>query len=301
MTKRDEIAYTAIRKSTLKCLKEKKASRLAQIKRDYEQQVREIEIQYDEDPERLKAKYAAEDYARTEKAKKRAAARIAREKANIELSKKFRKFTIAEEISSAIVQAIGACLFVAGTAVLETIAIRDATSYINLTTVMYALFGATMIAMYIFSSLQHALTNRIAKDVFNRLSHFSSFMIIGFGYTAYTITKIQGTVGWVLFGIVWGLTVIGAITFAVSGDKISRFNLILYILAGFSGIFVCKILYNVLSVQSFRMLVSAALLYLVAVIFYALRKYRFMHFIGNVLMLIASVNIFFSLFFINAN
>ena len=300
MSRQEDIALKAVRKSTLRSLKEKKASRLAQIKKDYQNAVREVEIQYDEDPERLKAKYAAADYARSEKARKRAEAKIAREKAALELCKKYRPFTLAEEISSAVVQGIGACLFVAATACLETLAIRNAVKYVNLTTVMYALFGASMIAMYIFSTLRHSLTNRLAKDVFNRLSHFTSFLIIGFGYTAYTITKIEGQIGWTLFGIVWGLSLIGAIMFAISGERLSRLNLALYIIAGFSGIFVCRILYNVLSPSSFRMLISGALIYIAGLVFYALRKYRFMHFIGNILMLIANINIFFSLFFINS-
>ena len=86
MSRQEDIALTAVRKSTLRSLKEKKASRLAQIKRDYEAAVREVEIQYDEDPERLKAKYAAADYAKSEKARKRAEAKIAREKSAIEIA-----------------------------------------------------------------------------------------------------------------------------------------------------------------------------------------------------------------------
>lgn len=300
MSRQEDIALTAVRKSTLRSLKEKKASRLAQIKRDYEAAVREVEIQYDEDPERLKAKYAAADYAKSEKARKRAEAKIAREKTAIEIAKKYRPFTLAEEIASAIVQGIGACLFVAATACLETLAIRNAVKYVNLTTVMYALFGATMIIMYVFSCLRHSITNRLAKDVFNRLSHFCSFLIIGWGYTAYTITKIEGQIGWTLFGIVWGLSLIGAIMFAISGERLSRVNLALYIIAGFSGIFVCRILYNVLSPASFQMLIMGAVFYIIGLVFYGLRKYRFMHFIGNILMLVANVNIFFSLFFINS-
>ena len=70
MTKEDAIAIKAVRKSTLKSLKLKKKLRISQIKKDAEAQIREINIQYADDPERLKAKYAASDYARSEKAKK---------------------------------------------------------------------------------------------------------------------------------------------------------------------------------------------------------------------------------------
>ena len=163
MSRQDDIAAKAVRKSTLKSLKEKKHSRLKQLKVDYEKQIREINIQYAEDPERLKAKYAADDYAKTEKAKKRAQKQIETEKKIIEANKKTRQLTVGEEIGSSIVQGIGACLFIAGTAILDTIAIQNAQKYINLTIVFYSLFGASMILMYVCSLLQHALTNFTAK------------------------------------------------------------------------------------------------------------------------------------------
>ena len=62
MSRQDDIAAKAVRKSTLKSIKEKKQVRLRQLKEDYEKSVQEINIQYSEDPERLKAKYAAENY-----------------------------------------------------------------------------------------------------------------------------------------------------------------------------------------------------------------------------------------------
>ena len=64
MSRQDEIAEKAVRKSTLKSLKEKKRSRLKQLKIDYENAVQQVNIQYAEDPERLKAKYAADEYAK---------------------------------------------------------------------------------------------------------------------------------------------------------------------------------------------------------------------------------------------
>ena len=294
----DEIASKAVRKSTLKSLKVKKASRLKQLKRDYQQAVQEINIMYAEDPERLKAKYAAEKYAKTEKAKKRAEKKIQHEKELIDLEKKSRKLTTSEEIASSIVQGIGACLFIAGTAILDTIAIGRVDDYVNTTTVFYSLFGGAMIMMYLFSLLSHALSNITAKRVFNRLSHVWSFLIIGFGYTAYTITKIQGIAGWILFGIVWLLVFIGIMFYAIAGQKHDKVNLALYVIAGFSGLFVAKTLFEVLSTISFSMLALAAAFYLVGIIFYNLKKIKYMHFVGNLFMLAGSIYMFFSLFFI---
>ncbi len=80
----DEIASKAKRKSTLKSLKLKKKFRLRKLRKDYEDTVREIHIQYSKNPERLKAKYASEDYAKTERKKARAQRRIEQEKRAIE-------------------------------------------------------------------------------------------------------------------------------------------------------------------------------------------------------------------------
>ena len=63
---------------------------------------------------------------------------------------------------------------------------------------------------------------------------------------------------------------------------------------------VCKQLIQVLSTTSFAMLICAAAFYILGLIFYNLKKVKYMHFVGNVLMLIANVYMFFSLFFIDA-
>lgn len=300
MSRQDDIAEKAVRKSTLKSLKKKKRSRLKQLKIDYENAVQQVQIQYAEDPERLKAKYAAAEYAKNEKGKKRAERRIASEKRILELTKNTRRLTTGEEIASSIVQGIGASLFIAATAILDTLAMRNVTSFFNTTIVFYSFFGISMILMYLSSLLQHALTNLTAKQVFDRLSHVLSFLIIGFGYSAYTITKIQGTTGWILFGIVWAIVLVGILFYAISGQKYAKLNIILYILAGFSGLVVAKNLFEVLSSKSFSMLVLGAVFYLVGIIFYNLKKIKFMHLFSNIIMLFGSVYIFFSLFFINS-
>ena len=294
----NDIASKAIRKSTLKCIKQKKRSRIKQLKADYENQIREINIQYAEDPERLKAKYAAADYAKNEKAKKRAEKRIKNEKALIELEKTTRRLTLGEEISSSIVQGIGAILAIAATAILLTLGIQEGMSFKSLTIVIHALFGSSMILMYLFSCLQHALVNINAKTVFDRLSHVCTFLIIGFAYTVYSITKIQGIAGWILFGIVWGIVLVGILFYSIAGIKHDKLNNILYVLAGFSGFVLIKYLYTALSGKSFSMLMSATVFYVCGIILYQFKKIKYIHFVSNVLFLAGSIFTFFSLFFI---
>ena len=83
MTKQDEIAAKAVRNSTLKSLNLKRKLRIKQIKEETEAKIREINIQYAEDPERLRAKYAADDYARTERAKNARHSALKRKKSTL--------------------------------------------------------------------------------------------------------------------------------------------------------------------------------------------------------------------------
>lgn len=295
----DGVAEKAVRKSTLRCLKEKKASRIKQLKADYEAELRKIHIEYSEDPERLKAKYASAEYAKSEKARIRAEKKIAREQKEIDLYKNFRQFTTGEEICSSIIQGVGAALFIAALAILDTLAVKNLTNYVALTVTMYSLFGSSMVLMYIFSVLSHAITNIVAKDVFKRLSHAFSYLVIGFAYTTYTLTKIQGAAGWILFGIVWLLVVLGIVFYSIFSSRISKINIILYVLAGFSGVILSKTLFHALPTTSFSLLATAAGFYVLGIIFYCLQKHRYLHFVSNIFLLAANVFMFFSMFFLN--
>ena len=299
MTRQDEIAAKAIRKSTLKSLKQKKALRVKQIKEESANKIRELNIQYSEDPERLRAKYAADDYAKSEKAKKRAEKAIAKEKKHLEKERAKRTFTLGEEIFSSIVQGMGACLFIAATVLLNVFAVKDATpenKFIYMT--IYSCFGASMIIMYIMSLLHHALTNATAKEVFKRLAHIFIFLVIGTTYTAYTFTAVTDLFGFVVFCSMWGLCFIGIIMYAIAGSRLELVNIIFYAVLGLSSLLLCNQLYKVLSGRSFAMLISAGVLYIVGLVFYQLREIKYMRSISNIILLCASVYLFFSMFFI---
>ena len=296
----DEIALKAKRKTTLKSLKLKKKFRLRKLRQDYEKNVREIHIQYSKNPERLKAKYAADDYARSERKKARAQHRILQEQRAIEYLEKERPLSTNEEVASSVVQGVGAAAFIAALAILDTLGVRDGMAFKNLTVVCYTLFCASMILMYIFSCLQHALTSMVPKLVFDRLSHIFVFLSMGFSYTTYTITKIQGLPGWIIFGFVWGVSAIGVLFYGISGRKHLVLNKILYALAGVSLYTMSVTLYHNLSAKSFAMLICCAFFYTLGFLFYNLRKVRFMHFVGNIFFFTANVYMFFSLFFIGA-
>lgn len=298
MTREDTVANRAVRSSTLKSLRAKKRERIRQINQNYDKELREVNIQYAKDPERLRAKYAAGDYARSERARKRAERQIELENKRVERENNERQFSIAEEITSSILQGIGAFLSVAATAILVYRAVTHAPADVRPIYVStFACSSGIMILTYVMSTLHHALVPAAAKEVFNRLTHAFIFLVLGSVYTSFTLTALRGVTGWILFGIVWCAAVVGIVLYSVWGSRLELANMVFYLVIGWAGIVLAKQLYHVLPPEGFGFLMSAGLTYSIACVFIMLRKVRFMHAIGNAIMLMGTVYLFIAMFF----
>lgn len=299
MTREDETAAKAVRIATLKSLKEKKNTRIRQIKDEANEKIREINIRYADDPERLRAKYAADDYARTERAKRRAAKAIEREKRHLAMEHRLRPFTLGEEIFSSVVQGIGVCLSVAATVLLDVLALEKVPAdRRNVYLLLYTGFGTTMALMYVMSILYHALTPAGGKEVFKRLDHIFIFTAIGFTHTAYAFTVMNGAPFWIVSGILWAVCLTGILLYAIAGSRLELVNIILYAALGAAGLVICRQLHEALASRSFAMLITASVCYAAAIAFYSLRKIRYAHAVSNLVALVAGIYLFFSMFFI---
>ena len=302
MTREDEVAAKAVRLSTLRSLKLKKRLRIRQIKEDAEAKIREINIQYAEDPERLRAKYAADDYARTEKAKKRAERRIEKERRHLAQERKLRKYTVGEEIFSSIVQGIGACLFIAATVLLDVRASGSAPEEVRaFYTALYSCFGGVMVLNYLTSVLHHALTHTSAKEVFKRLTRICIYLIFICAFMIYSFTAVNHgavslTYGVVLTGIAVVISLVGIFMYAIAGSRLEVVNIVFNAVLGWTGLFICTRLYHAITPESFRMLIISGILFTAGLVFCSIRKVKFMHAIGDLVVLSASVYMFFSFF-----
>ena len=308
MTRQDEIAAKAVRISTLKSLKLKKRLRIKQIERDAENKIREVNIQYAEDPERLRAKYAADDYARSERAKKRAQKRIEKERKHIAYQQKLRPYSVGEEIFSGVVQGLGCCIFIVATVLLDVLALENVpasdTDRIPVYLGMYTAFGATMFFNYLMSTLQHSLTNPTAKEVFRRLNRSGVFLTIACIYISYALLATRGQFArntvfeWVVTCAVLAICLTGIFLYAIAGSRLDIVNIILYAVSGCAMFLIIRRLYYDVSIASFGFLITTGVFYTVGLTFCSLRKVKFMHAFGDLILLIGSITLFFSFFMI---
>ena len=207
------------------------------------------------------------------------------------LRKNSKRYTLGEEIFSAVTHGIGAGLSVAALVTMVVRAARSADAY---AVVAASLFGAALIILYTMSTLYHALAPEKAKRVFRIFDHVTIFFLIAGTYTPYLLVTLRGPLGWTLFGILWGLAVVGIVFDAVMLNKFRKIEMILYVAMGWCIVFASKSVLNALAPAGFILLLAGGLCYTVGIVFYAMKKIQYMHSIWHLFVLAGSICHYFS-------
>ena len=209
-----------------------------------------------------------------------------------EIMKK-KRYTVGEEIFSAVSHGIGAGLSVAA---LVTMVVRAARSGDLYAIVAAAIFGASLVILYTMSTLYHALTPVGAKKIFRIFDHATIFLLIAGTYTPYLLVTMRGTVGWVLFCILWALTAIGIVFDAIMLERFHKIEMVLYVAMGWCIVVASKTLVASLAPGGLILLLAGGVLYTVGIIFYSLKKIRYMHSIWHLFVLAGSILHYFSVY-----
>jgi hemolysin III len=169
----------------------------------------------------------------------------------------------------------GALLALAGAVVLIVLAALKADPW---RIVSFSIYGATLFFLYLSSTLYHSLRGH-AKDVFRKMDHAAIYLLIAGTYTPFTLVTLNGPWGWSLFGVVWGLALVGIaqeIWFAKGARMLS---LVIYLLMGWVALVAVVPIIRALSWGGFAWLAAGGLVYTAGIVFY-LYDERFRHFHG---------------------
>jgi channel protein, hemolysin III family len=162
-----------------------------------------------------------------------------------------------------------------------------------------AIYGTTMILLYTMSSIYHGLSPKYAtaKKVFQILDHCSIFLLIAGSYTPFTLAGIRlvdAAAGWWIFGIIWGITILGIILNSIDLKMFKKFSMFCYLGMGWCIIVKANVLAEFLSAPALALLILGGLSYTVGSIFYVLdKKRRYMHSIFHLFILLGSILHFF--------
>ena len=181
----------------------------------------------------------------------------------------------------------GTAFAAAGATVLIVLAARQGDPW---KIVSFSIYGCTLFALYILSTLYHSLRGR-AKDVFRKLDHCSIYLLIAGTYTPFTLVTLRGAWGWSLFGVIWGLAALGIAQEAWLGKGARVLSLVIYFVMGWLGVIAVKPLIAALTPAGFAWLAAGGLFYTVGIVFYALdEKLRHGHGVWHLFVLAGSAS-----------
>jgi len=184
-----------------------------------------------------------------------------------------------EEIANSISHGVAMLGAVVTTPILILHAIRQENTGL---VVGSCIFGVTMILLYFTSALYHAMPAGKSKRVLKIIDHSMIFLLIAGTYTPYTLGIIQGAWGWTLFGIVWGLALIGVLLKAANRMSHPFVSSGLYILMGWLIVIAFKPLVEQTTRAGVIWLAAGGLAYTTGVIFYASSaRIKYAHFIWH--------------------
>jgi len=202
--------------------------------------------------------------------------------------------SMGEEIANSISHGVG---FLAALAAMPLLLIHVARRKDVGVLVGVSIFAATVLFLYLTSTLYHALPRGKAKHVFRITEHIAIFLLIAGTYTPFTLGVLRGPWGWTLFGLVWALSAAGVVLKLVGGVRFPVISTLLYLSMGWVVLIAMRPLWLRIPHAGFLWMLLGGLAYTTGVIFYALdRRLRYSHFIWHLFVLAGTTLHFFAIF-----
>lgn len=203
-------------------------------------------------------------------------------------------YTLGEELMNSITHGVGA---LCGIAVLVLCIVKSCQPLDGYKLASSIVFGLTTTLLYLMSCLYHALKVNRAKRVFRVMDHCTIFLLIAGTYTPYTLVTLRGLTGWILFGVVWSVSILGIVLNAVSLKRFAKLSVACYIGLGWVVLFASRQLVAALAPMGLWMLLAGGISYTLGAVLYAIgAKRKYFHSIFHFFCLVGTAFHFFSVY-----
>lgn len=189
---------------------------------------------------------------------------------------------------------IGAVAALAGLVLLVVPAARQGDPW---KIVSFSIYGTTLLLLYSFSTLYHSSRGK-AKEIFRKLDHHSIYLLIAGTYTPFTLVVLRGSLGWSIFGVIWGLAVLGIVLELLPQRRRRILPVVIYLFMGWFCLIALKPLFRALPSAGFAWLLLGGIFYTVGVIFYVFdKRVRHFHGIWHLFVMAGSISHYFTVLF----
>jgi hemolysin III len=151
-----------------------------------------------------------------------------------------------------------------------------------------SVFATTLVIMYLASTLFHALPRCRAKRVFQVLDHSAIYLLIAGTYTPFTLGVLRGDWGWTLFGLVWGLAVVGVVLKALGGVRHVTLSTCVYLAMGWLVLIAAKTVGALMPGWGLFWLFAGGIAYTAGALFFLAERIRYFHFVWHLFVVAGS-------------
>jgi hemolysin III len=202
-----------------------------------------------------------------------------------------RSISFEEEIANSLSHGLGLLLALSMVPVLLLSAMRTGDSRF---VIGAGVFGATLVLLYLASTLYHSLTHERAKHFFRLVDHCAIFLLIAGTYTPFSLGVLRGPWGWTLLTIIWVLAVAGITLKAIVGVRHSWISIVLYLLMGWLAVVAVKPILMLVPLPGILLILAGGIAYTGGLAFFAAPRLRYGHFIWHLFVVAGTTCHFFA-------
>ena len=202
--------------------------------------------------------------------------------------------TLGEEIANSITHGIGAALSIAALVILAVLASKRGDAW---QIVSFSIYGATLILLYLSSTLYHGFVDSKIKNIFRILDHSAIYLLIAGTYTPVTLTLMRSAWGWTLFGLAWAMAIGGIIITTLLLDKLKALLVISYVVMGLLVVIAIKPMIQMVPRGMIIWLFIGGACYILGIIFYLWKRLPYHHPIWHLFVLGGSISHFLGILF----
>lgn len=189
-------------------------------------------------------------------------------------------YSVAEEIANAVSHGLGTAAALVGATLLVVQGLHVLTPG-QLAGV--AIYGASLVLLFLCSTLYHSVPHARSKAVLKRLDHCAIYLLIAGTYTPMLLITLAGNAtAQVMLWVIWGLALGGVLFKLWFIHRFKKLSLITYLLMGWLSMILIRDLWHTLARPGFWLLLGGGLCFTIGAGFYAAKQVRYTHAVWHV-------------------
>ncbi len=187
-----------------------------------------------------------------------------------------------EELANSISHCVGFGLSVAALVILVVFGARQGNPW---KVISFSVYGFSLMTLFLASTLHHSFRSRRLKSLFLLFDHIAIYILIAGSYTPILLIALRGAWGWSMFGVIWGISIIGILLKIYYLGRYKVISVLVYLLMGWVVVIAYKPLLEAIPYGLFIWMGIGGLCYSLGVVFFVWRTFPYHHSVWHLFVL----------------